>query len=65
MLSREGQTIVANEGTLPVRSDVKVPDRFHLPPVSDALKRAIRIDYKQLMADKEATIKKFTAIMQK
>lgn len=65
VLSREGQTIVANEGALPVRTDVKVPDRFHLPSVSDALKRAIKIDYKQLMAEKEATIKKFTAIMQK
>lgn len=65
VLSKEGQTIVANEGTLPVRADVKVPDRFHLPPVAEALKRSIKIDYKQLMAEKEATIKKFTAIMQK
>jgi iron(III) transport system substrate-binding protein len=65
VLSKEGQTIVANEGTLPVRADVKVPDRFHLPPVAEALKRSIKIDYMQLMAEKEATIKKFTEIMQK
>ncbi len=65
LLSKDGQTIVANEGTLPVRADVKVPDRFHLPPVTEALKRSIKIDYKQLMAEKEATIKKFTNIMQK
>lgn len=65
VLSKEGQTIVANEGTLPVRGDVKVPDRFHLPAVDDAIKRSIKIDYKQLMAEKEATIKKFTEIMQK
>lgn len=65
VLSKEGQTIVANEGTLPVRADIKVPDRFHLPPVTDALKRAIKIDYTQLMAEKEATIKKFTHIMQR
>ncbi|MBI4740007.1 MAG: ABC transporter substrate-binding protein [Betaproteobacteria bacterium] len=65
VLSKEGQTIVANEGTLPVRADVKVPDRFHLPPVAEAMNRAIKIDYKQLMAEKEATIKKFTGIMQK
>jgi len=65
VLSKEGQTIVANEGTLPVRADVKVPDRFHLPPVAEALKRAIKIDYQQLMAEKETTIKKFTDIMQK
>jgi iron(III) transport system substrate-binding protein len=65
VLSRDGQTIIANEGTLPVRSDVKVPDRYHLPPVAEALQRSIKIDYKQLMAEKEATIKKFTDIMQK
>ena len=65
MLSKEGQTIVANEGTLPVRTDVKVPERFHLPPVQDAVKRAMKIDYQQLMTDKEANIKKFAEIMQK
>ena len=65
MLSKEGQTIVANEGTLPVRADVKVPERFKLPPVDEAMKRAMKIDYQQIMAEKEATIKKFTEIMQK
>ena len=65
MLSKEGQTIVANEGTLPIRADVTVPERFKLPPVQDAIKRAMKIDYQQLMADKEANIKKFTDVMQK
>lgn len=65
MLSREGQTIIANEGTLPVRPDVKIPERFKLPSVDDAMKRAMRIDYRQIMAEKEANIKKFTEIMQK
>ena len=65
MLSKEGQTIVANEGTLPVRADVTVPERFKLPPAQDAIKRAMKIDYQQLMADKESNIKKFTDVMQK
>ena len=65
VLSKDGQVIIANEGTLPVRSDVKVPDRYKLPPVDEAMKRAMKIDYKQIMAEKEATIKKFTDIMQK
>ena len=65
VLSKEGQTIIANEGTLPVRGDVKVPERFKLPPVEEAMKRAMKIDYQQIMAEKEATIKKFTDIMQK
>lgn len=65
VLSKEGQTIIANEGTLPVRGDVKVPERFKLPTVEEAMKRAMKIDYQQIMAEKEATIKKFTDIMQK
>ncbi len=65
VLSKDGQTIIANEGTLPVRSDVKVPERYKLPPVEEAMKRAMKIDYQQIMAEKEATIRKFTDIMQK
>jgi iron(III) transport system substrate-binding protein len=65
VLSKEGQSVIANEGTLPVRADVKVPERFKLPLVEDAVKRAMKIDYQAIMAEKEATIKKFTDIMQK
>jgi iron(III) transport system substrate-binding protein len=65
VLSKEGQTVIANEGTLPVRADVKVPERFKLPLVNDAIKRAMKIDYQAIMAEKEGTIKKFTDIMQK
>ena len=65
VLSKEGQTIVANEGTLPVRTDVQVPAQYKLPSAEEAMKRAMKIDYQQIMAEKEATIKKFTEIMQK
>ncbi len=65
VLSKEGQTIIAHEGTLPVRSDVTVPAQYKLPAVDDAMKRAIKIDYVKLMAEKEASVKKFTEIMQK
>ena len=65
VLSQEGQTIIAAEGTLPVRPGVPVLEKFGLPTVEDAMKRAIKIDYPQLIAEKEATIKKFTSILQK
>jgi iron(III) transport system substrate-binding protein len=65
LLSKEGQQIVADEGTLPVRADVKPPAKYKMPPADEAMKRAIKVDYAQLMADKEATIRKFTDIMQK
>ncbi|HLO75225.1 MAG TPA: ABC transporter substrate-binding protein [Magnetospirillum sp.] len=65
VLSQEGQSIIANEGTLPVRTDVEVPARFGLPPVAEAMRRALPIDYDKAVADKERTVKKFTTIMQK
>lgn len=65
LLSKDGQAIVAAEGTLPVRSDVKLLEGFGLPPVADAIKRALPLKYEKMMAEKEATIKKFTEIMQK
>lgn len=64
VLSQEGQTIIAHEGTLPVRTDVEVPAKFGLPPVAEALKRSMKVDYPDLIANKEATIKRFTEIMQ-
>ncbi len=65
LLSKEGQTIIANEGTLPVRADVQPPAKYGMPKADEALKRSIKVDYLQLMADKEAVIRKFTDIMQK
>jgi iron(III) transport system substrate-binding protein len=65
VLSKEGQTIIANEGTLPVRSDVAVPAKYPLPPAADAIKRSIRIDYPKMISEKEATIKRFADIMRK
>jgi len=65
VLSKEGQTIIAHEGTLPVRADVEVPAHFGLPSVADAIKRSIKVDYLKLIAEKETTIKTFTEIMQK
>jgi ABC-type Fe3+ transport system, periplasmic component len=64
LLSREAQTIIAEEGTLPVRTDVEIPAKFKLPNPAEALERSIKIDYPEMMASKEATIKKFTDIMQ-
>lgn len=60
LLSQEAQTLIANEGTLSVRADVKTPAKFKLPEAADALKRSIKVDYEKILASKEATIKKFT-----
>jgi iron(III) transport system substrate-binding protein len=65
LLSGEGQTIIANAGKLPVRPDVVVPERFNLPTPADAMKRAIKVDYQQLMTERDAIVKRFREIMQK
>ena len=65
LLSKEAQTMIANEGTLSVRADVKSPEKFKLPDPADALKRSIKIDYVKMMATKEATVKKFTETLSK
>ena len=64
LLSYEAQVLIAGEGTLSVRTDVKNPEGFMLPEAGDALKRAIKIDYIQMMATKEELIKKFTNTLQ-
>jgi iron(III) transport system substrate-binding protein len=64
LLSQEAQTLIAKEGTLSVRSDVKSPEKFKLPSSADALNRSIKMDYAESLNSKEATIKKFTEILQ-
>jgi len=64
LLDQEAQTLIAGEGTLPVRTDVKSPAKFKLPEPADALKRSIKINYVEMLASKETTIKKFTDTLQ-
>ena len=64
LLSQEAQTLIANDGTIPVRADVKSAAKYNLPAPADALKRSIKVNYLELMASKEATIKKFTDTLQ-
>lgn len=64
LLGKEAQTLIAGEGTLSVRPDVKAQTKIPLPDSADAVKRSIKIDYVKMMASKEATIKKFTETLQ-
>ena len=64
LLGKEAQTKIAEAGTVSVRPDVISPAKFGLPTPEEAMKRAIKIDYLKMMADKEATVKKFTEILQ-
>jgi iron(III) transport system substrate-binding protein len=63
LLSKEGQEMIASSGTLPIRSDVRVPAKFGLVAPEDALQRAMKVDYVRMIRERESTIKKFAEIM--
>lgn len=52
LLSKEAQEIIAREGTLPVRNDVKLDPALPVASPEEAMKRAIKIDYIAMMAEK-------------
>ncbi|MDR2825821.1 MAG: ABC transporter substrate-binding protein [Deltaproteobacteria bacterium] len=64
LLSKEAQEVIAAEGTLPVRSDVKPVPGLPISSPEEAIKRSIAIDYLEIESQKEATIKRFTEILQ-
>ena len=64
LLSKEAQTLVAEQGTIPVREDVTIPAKFNLPAPKEALAKSIKINYTEAVKTKEATIKKFSDVMQ-
>jgi iron(III) transport system substrate-binding protein len=63
LLSKEGQTIIAASGTLPVRSDVPTTKKYGLPSPDEAVSRAMKLDYLKAISEKEAIIKQFDSIM--
>ena len=60
VLTQEAQQKVADAGTVPVRTDVKMPEKYNLPKPEDALKNGIKINYTEILPRKEETIKKFS-----
>lgn len=60
LLSPEGQAIIAAEGTIPVRPGVASPPELGLPGPEEALARAVKIDYVDLMSKKSELLKIFT-----
>ena len=65
LLSQEAQQKVAEAGTVPVRKDVKIPEKYNLPQPEVALKNGIKVSYTEILPKKEETIKKFTEIIKK
>lgn len=63
LLSQQGQTILATEGTLPVRTDVSIPSKYHLPSPEEALTRAIPFDPAILKFDKQEVVARLKEII--
>jgi iron(III) transport system substrate-binding protein len=63
LLSKEAQTIIAESGTLPIRSDIPVLEKYGLVKPDEAVKRAMKIDYIKMIDEKEGVIQKFSSIM--
>ena len=64
LLTKEAQEIIASEGTLPVRNDVKLHPDLPISSAEEAVKRSIKIDYDALKDQKETTIKRFSDTLQ-
>ena len=60
ILTQEAQQKVANAGTVPVREDVTMPEKYNLPTPKRALQSSIKIDYASILPHKDDTITKFS-----
>ena len=60
LMTQEAQQMVANAGTVPVRADVQMPEKYGLPAPEDALNNGIKINYSEVLENKDDTIKKFS-----
>ena len=62
VLSQEAQQKVADAGTVPVRTDVKMPEKYNLPNPEIALNTGIKVKYTEILPQKEETIRKFSEL---
>jgi len=62
MLSKEAQQKIADVGTIPVRNDVKIPEKYRLPSPEDAMKMGIKVDYLDTLKHKDEINKKFAEL---
>ena len=62
VLSQEAQQKVADAGTVPVRTDVKMPEKYNLPQPEDALRNGIKINYSDVLSRKDEIVKNFSEL---
>ena len=62
LLTKEAQQMVANAGTVPVRTDVEMPEKYNLPAPEVALNTGIKINYNDVMSNKEDIVQRFSEL---
>lgn len=62
LLTQEAQQMIADSGTVPVRRDVKMPEKYNLPAPEAALDTGIKINYTEIISQKEEIIQKFSEL---
>ena len=60
LMTQEAQQMIADAGTVPVRRDVNMPERYNLPKPEEALANGIKVSYAEVLANKDETVKKFS-----
>ena len=60
MMTQEAQQKIADAGTVPVRVDVTMPEKYNLPTPEHAFQNGIKINYVDILPHKDDTIHKFS-----
>lgn len=60
LLTQEAQQMIADSGTVPVRRDIKMPAKYNLPSPEVAIDTGIKINYTEIMSQKEEIIQRFS-----
>ena len=62
ILSQEAQQMIADSGTVPVRRDIKMPEKYDLPAPEVVLDTGIKINYNEIMQNKERIVNEFSEL---
>ena len=65
LLGQEAQQAIADVGTVPVRRDVRMPEKYNLPSPEDAMASSIQINYEEIVRERDESVKRFSSLFGK
>ena len=63
LMTPAAQQIIAGSGTLPILDSISVPAEFNIPPVAEAMARAIELNDAEMLSWKDEVVRAFLDIM--